>query len=77
MLEFYRMCNIYGWGKQDAAKIKAQSDFKDALTLQFNAIYGEDEDSLEAWQKLCLVLNLGNIPTTLDECRNVSRMYCQ
>lgn len=72
MSEFYRMCNQYGWGREDDAKKEARLGFKDALVLQFNAIYGEDENSLEAWQNLCLVLNLGNIPAELDDCKNVS-----
>lgn len=72
MDEFYRMCKTYKWSKDDPVKKKARLDFKDALTQQFNAIYGVDENSLESWQKLCVVLNLGNIPTELDACRKAS-----
>ena len=48
MSEFYRMCDMYGWDREDETKKKARLDLKDALTLQFNAIYGEDVNSLEA-----------------------------
>ncbi|KAF8599040.1 hypothetical protein BDV93DRAFT_498096 [Ceratobasidium sp. AG-I] len=73
MSEFYRMCDMYRWDREDETKKQARLDLKDALTLQFNAIYGEDENSLEAWQNLCVVLNIGNIPTGLDACRKLVR----
>lgn len=73
MNEFYRMCDMYEWDREDDARKEARSEFKDAMTLQFNAIYGEDENGLEAWQNLCVVLNIRDIPTELDACRKVSK----
>ncbi|KAF8758439.1 hypothetical protein RHS01_02321 [Rhizoctonia solani] len=80
MEEFYRMCDHYSWSSEkdknrrylNKAREKAGEGFKDALTLQFNTIYGTDENSLLAWQNLCIVLNLGNIPEELNACRDVS-----
>ncbi|KAF8682800.1 hypothetical protein RHS04_02058 [Rhizoctonia solani] len=84
MEEFYRMCDHYLWSNEkdenrrylDKDREKAGENFKDALTLQFNAIYGTDENSLLAWQNLCIILNLGNIPEELNTCRDLIRsMY--
>lgn len=50
---------------------KAREGFKDTLTLQFNDIYGTDVNDLAAWQKLCTVLNLPDIPNELEACREV------
>ncbi|QRW27731.1 hypothetical protein RhiXN_02326 [Rhizoctonia solani] len=84
MEEFYRMCDHYSWSSEkdknrrylNKAREKAGEGFKDALTLQFNTIYGTDENSLLAWQNLCIVLNLGNIPEELNACRDLIRsMY--
>jgi hypothetical protein len=79
MAEFYRMCNHYGWrGDKDKdghylnpEREVAGKEFKNALTLQFNAIYGTDENSLVAWQNLCIILNLGDVPEELHACRKV------
>ncbi|KDN35281.1 hypothetical protein RSAG8_11716, partial [Rhizoctonia solani AG-8 WAC10335] len=84
MGQFYAMCDYFKWdGKKDRngqyidPRRKAASEgFKDSLTLQFNAIYGTDENSLVAWQNLCIVLNLGDVPEELNACRNLVRsMY--
>ncbi|KDN35279.1 hypothetical protein RSAG8_11714, partial [Rhizoctonia solani AG-8 WAC10335] len=39
------------WSKDDAER--AHEAFKDALTKDFNDIYGTDEKDLASWQKLC------------------------
>ncbi|CAE6428061.1 unnamed protein product [Rhizoctonia solani] len=84
MGEFYRMCNYYRWSSAkdanrqyiDPDREMASRGFKDALTLQFNAIYGTDENSLMGWQNLCVVLNLSDVPGELDACRDLVRsMY--
>ncbi|KAG8754328.1 hypothetical protein FRC11_006710 [Ceratobasidium sp. 423] len=79
MEEFYRMCDYYRWSsakdanKQfiDPDREMASRSFKDALTVQFNAIYGTDENSLVGWQNLCVVLNLKDVPEELDDCRDL------
>jgi hypothetical protein len=50
----------------------ARENLKDAMTQQFNNIYGTDENNLAAWQNLCQVLNIDPIPDELNLCRNVS-----
>ncbi|CAE7209722.1 unnamed protein product [Rhizoctonia solani] len=57
------------WSREDLDQ--ARLGFKDALTKDFNDFYGTDENDLASWQKLCTVLNLGNIPNDLDACRKL------
>ncbi|KAG8754329.1 hypothetical protein FRC11_006711 [Ceratobasidium sp. 423] len=80
--EFYRMCREFGWRKPLKAGeppnpefVIAREGFRDALALQFNALYGTDEDDLTSWQNLCCVLNLADVPDELETCRNVGNRY--
>ncbi|CAE6480629.1 unnamed protein product [Rhizoctonia solani] len=69
MDEFYRMCDRFGWKRNDKDREKARDKLKDALVHEFNAIYGTDHRSLAAWQSLRRVLNLTNVPDKLEACR--------
>jgi len=48
--------------------------FQDALTMQFNDIYGTDENDLTNWQALCARLRMNPVPETLNACREVRNM---
>lgn len=69
--EFEQMCNHFGWDEDSDEMRKAKNGFKNAMVLQFNDIYGTDEEDLGSWQKLCRVLNMEPVPTRLAECRKV------
>ncbi|KDQ53386.1 hypothetical protein JAAARDRAFT_183348 [Jaapia argillacea MUCL 33604] len=69
MGEFRRMCREYRWGGYNPEKDEAYDLFKDALTQQFNAIYGTDVDEIDAWRNLCRVLRISPIPEGLKACR--------
>ncbi|KAG9090987.1 hypothetical protein FS749_000156 [Ceratobasidium sp. UAMH 11750] len=74
MDEFYRMCDKFWPNREDKDNPKrqeARDGFRDALTQQFNAIYGTNKKSLTAWQNLCDVLQLADIPDNLKECREL------
>lgn len=45
------------------------------MVLQFNDIYGTDEEDLRSWQGLCRVLNIEPVPEELQECRKVSGIF--
>ncbi|KAG0705570.1 hypothetical protein DFH29DRAFT_905992 [Suillus ampliporus] len=68
-LEFYRMCDEFGWDKENKKREKASRDFKDALVQQFNHIYGTDADDLTSWRTLCQIVHISPIPDTLTSCR--------
>ncbi|CAE6336557.1 unnamed protein product [Rhizoctonia solani] len=56
MSEFYRMAKL---------------EIQDALTKDFNLIYGTDVGDLKAWQGLCRVLEFEHVPDDLDECKKM------
>ncbi|KAH7318025.1 hypothetical protein B0J17DRAFT_686607 [Rhizoctonia solani] len=67
MAEFYRLCAS---GKVDRDQTRQR--FRDALTQDFNEMYGMDEDDLGAWQRLCRVL-VTKVPDEIEECRKIVR----
>ncbi|KAJ1309478.1 hypothetical protein OPQ81_006253 [Rhizoctonia solani] len=71
MSEFYRMCDQFGWERDDEERDEARDDLKEALVQEFNTIYGTDQESIVAWQSLCRVLNLSNVPDQLEPCRQL------
>ncbi|KAJ1309453.1 hypothetical protein OPQ81_006229 [Rhizoctonia solani] len=65
MAEFYRLCASGVTNREKARQI-----FRDALTLDFNEMYGTDEDDLGAWQRLCRVL-VTDVPAEIEGCRKI------
>lgn len=71
MGEFYRMCDMFQWDRDDEERQEARDKIKDALAQQFNDIYGTDVNDLASWQNLCSVLNLSNVPEEIGPCRRL------
>ncbi|CAE6455259.1 unnamed protein product [Rhizoctonia solani] len=69
MSEFYRMVDSKNFPK--ASQAQAKREIQDALTKDFNLIYGTDVGDLDAWQGLCRVLKFDYIPDDLVECRDL------
>ena len=74
---FYRLCDLKGWKREDSERENAYQEFQNALVHQFNTNYGTDVNNLESWQKLCKQLRVKPVPDTLDEAREVSTCCCQ
>ncbi|KAG9225022.1 hypothetical protein CCMSSC00406_0001827 [Pleurotus cornucopiae] len=70
ILEFYRLCDFYGWDRDDPDREEAHQAFKDALVQEFNDIYGTDENDIDSWHKICTVLDIDPLPDTLQEARD-------
>ena len=51
-----------------------ESEFKAAMTLQFNDLYGTDANDIACWWALCNVLDIRPPPDTLYECTKVSSL---
>jgi hypothetical protein len=75
MTEFWKMCDYFGWDEDDEERKSARGSLKDAMTQQFNNIYGTDVESISAWKNLCQVLHIDPIPDELNACRNVSHYH--
>jgi len=73
MEQFYQLCDHLGWHREDEERKEARELLRDAMTQQFNAIYGTDVDDIGSWRNLCQVLEIAPIPEELVACRNVSR----
>ncbi|KAJ1301761.1 hypothetical protein OPQ81_008990 [Rhizoctonia solani] len=71
MKELKRLRTWKGWGKKSKEFQEAQKGMNEALTEQFNAIYGKDPDDIAAWRNLCSVLNLAKIPTEVSACKKL------
>jgi hypothetical protein len=71
MAEFYRLCNFFGWEKEDNDRKVARNLHMDAMTLQFNHMYGTNVEDMACWWRLCEDLEITPIPKGLDACRNV------
>lgn len=65
------LCDHYGWKKYDEDRDIAWEGLREALVLQFNEIYGEDENDISAWRSLCEILGVFPIPRGLVACRQV------
>ncbi|GAB1518017.1 hypothetical protein RhiTH_001074 [Rhizoctonia solani] len=69
MSEFHRMVGSKWFPTGSQAQVKREME--DALTKDFNVMYGTDVDDLKAWKGLCRVLEFENIPDDLEECRRL------
>jgi hypothetical protein len=72
ILEFYRLCDEYGWRKWGAEREAARDKFDLAMKNQFNYLYGTDEKDINNWIKLCCVLSIDPLPNSIWKCREVS-----
>lgn len=71
MEEFYRMCDFFGWGRDDPDRKDAHEEFRTAMVQEFNSLYGKDIDDLSAWQNLCKTVRILPVPDDIDTCRKV------
>lgn len=70
--EYYRMCDFFAWDKDDVEREEARREFKDAMVIQFNSLYGTDVANIENWHKLCIALYIEPLPETIHDCKEVS-----
>jgi hypothetical protein len=75
-VEFYRMCDIFGWHRQPngefpVAREKAWALFRIAIVQAFNSTFGADDNSLASWQRICRCLGVYPVPENLHEAQQV------
>lgn len=71
MNQFKEMCRFFAWQEEDEARVHARQLLRDAMTEQFNDMYGEDVDDVAHWAHLCEVLEITPQPEGLSTCRKV------
>ncbi|ODH12931.1 hypothetical protein ACO22_07772 [Paracoccidioides brasiliensis] len=67
--EFYRMCDHFGWGKQNQDRKNALFKFKNAMVMKFNDLYGSDTDDINCWHRLCIAVDIDPLPQTIKACK--------
>ncbi|KAF8879697.1 hypothetical protein BD779DRAFT_1122640 [Infundibulicybe gibba] len=70
--EYRRMRRHFRWGNSEEGDI-AKQKFQDALTREFNSLYGQDIGDINSWRRLCHVIDIQPIPETLFVCREAVR----
>ena len=79
-VEFYRMCDMFGWhrqsnGKFPVAREEAWGLFRIAIVQAFNSTFGADANSLASWKRICRCLGISPVPENLLEARQVCPVY--
>jgi hypothetical protein len=59
-----------GW--DEATSNRERAYLHDALVLQFNLLFGTDEEDLRLWHNICNVLQISPVPESIASCREVS-----
>jgi len=67
--QFQQLRRHSQWEHDSPEGNEAWESFRDALVLDFNGIYGTNQDDIEAWHALCTVLGVEPIPDTVSACR--------
>ncbi|KAI0792461.1 hypothetical protein C8Q75DRAFT_753008 [Abortiporus biennis] len=67
--EFQRLGQRMGWS-DDERRI-ARERYREALTNEFNDIFGTDPSDYEAWKKLFGILKISPVPASVLECTRV------
>lgn len=75
--EFRRLCKKYQWEKDGPEKQVARYEFNLAMKMEFDSLYGSDENDIDNWYKLCHILSIDPVPDTVRECRAVSPKLCR
>ncbi|KAF5861157.1 hypothetical protein ETB97_000531 [Aspergillus alliaceus] len=63
--EFYRMCDDFGWRKDEPERERAWKSFRIAVIQAFNSTVGSNANDLASWQRICHCLRIFPIPKGL------------
>lgn len=67
--QFKRLSRQQQWSQDERDDERDQ--LRTALVMQFNDSYGEDDEDIQGWQKLCQAINLDHTPESVTECKQV------
>lgn len=59
-------------GLNSRERSAAYNGFGDAMSQQFNELYGTQVEDCQSWQRLCGVLQIDPVPQSLEACQDVS-----
>ncbi len=75
--EFKRLCAFYAWPPfyvepNHEERREAWKSFRIAMVKAFNMTFGQDERDIEAWGRMCVLVDMENIPEGLEARRLVN-----
>jgi len=78
--EYRRLCAFFRWPtrKQQyhhAKRDEAWEGFRIAMVKAFNVTFGDDENDVEAWGRMCVLVGMEHIPDTLVARREVRKLF--
>lgn len=78
--EYRRLSTCYGWPSRKKEETHTQRDeawdnFRIAMVKAFNITFGDDENDIEAWGRMCVLVGIERIPDTLEARRKVSKPF--
>ncbi|KAJ3491589.1 hypothetical protein NLI96_g586 [Meripilus lineatus] len=71
MEQFYELCDLYRWDRDGPQRTEARKGIKAALVLEFNDLFGKDDNSLQTWVELATIIGLSPIPDEVNKCREL------
>ena len=80
--EFKRLCAFFGWPSHHIEpnheeRKEAWQSFRIAMVQAFNMTFGHDERDVEAWGRMCVLVDMENIPEGLEARRQVHKTGCR
>ncbi len=78
--EYRRLCTFFGWPTRRQQDHHAERDeswegFRIAMVKAFNKSFGDDENDIEAWGRMCVLVGMDYIPDTLEARREVRKLF--
>ena len=75
--EFKRLCAFFGWPSyriepNHEERTEAWRSFRIAMVKAFNMTFGYDECDVEAWGRMCVLVDMEDIPEGLEARRQVN-----
>ncbi|KAI9892860.1 MAG: hypothetical protein M1814_001019 [Vezdaea aestivalis] len=67
--EFYRICDQFGWERDDTDRQEAHDGFKVELVQTFNNLFGTDEKDLQSWQEIYVALDISPPPQNIPKAK--------
>lgn len=76
--EYRRLCAFFGWPTRKRQNEHTERDaawdgFRIAMVKAFNTTFGKDENDIEAWGRMCVLVGVEPIPATLEARREVRK----
>ena len=76
--EFKRLCAFFRWPlyhvePNHKKREEAWKSFRIAMVEAFNMTFGHDENDIEAWGRMCVLVGMEDIPDDLEARKQVSR----